>query len=135
MKDAKGHGSNGKGGGMPIPGHDYHTKTDAQLRYIAKDASDAAKATRGMSMYDPNSHQRQDTEGKYLDQMNNAASVLGYRARGGAQVVKDIAAQHGIPTGHLKTVGDFEQGKPGFAAKRLSLVEPRAIGINRPWRE
>lgn len=115
MKDAKGHGSNGRaGGGMPIPGHDYHTKTNAQLQYIAKDAHDAAVATRGMSMYDPNSHTRQDTEGKYLDQMNNAASVLGYRARGGQQVVKDIAAQHGIPTAHL---------------------ESRAIGINRPWRE
>lgn len=135
MKDAKGHGSNARGGGMPIPGHDYHTKSDAQLRYIAKDASEAEQATRGMSMYNPNSGKREDTAGKYSDQLNNAASVLAYRARGGAQVVHDIAAAHGIPTAHLKTVGDFERGKPGFAAKRESLVEPRAIGINRPWRE
>ena len=82
-KDPKGHGSNSRG--KPIAGHPYHFKSDAELRYIAKDASEAARATRGMTQYDPNSHQRIDTEGKYLDQANNAASVLGYRARGGKQ--------------------------------------------------
>ncbi len=102
MKDAKGHGSDRRGNSMPIPGHDYHTKSDAELRYIAKDASAAEQATRGMSSYNPNSGKREDTAGKYSDQLNNAASVLAYRARGGAQVVKDIAAQHDIPTAHLE---------------------------------
>ena len=45
-KDALGHGSNARGGntaaerpgrvrGMPIAGHDYHTKTNAELKGIA----------------------------------------------------------------------------------------------------
>ena len=84
MKDAKGHGSDARGGmsqdarrnagdaahgkvrGMPIAGHPYHTKTNDELQYIAKDASEAAKAQRGMA-----------SEGKYLDQVNDAATVLG----------------------------------------------------------
>lgn len=104
-KDAKGHGSERRG--MPLAGHPYHLKTNDQLRYIAKDAAEAAQASRGLSSYNPESRQREDTEGKYLDQMNNAASVLGYRQRGGRdfskgeQKVASIAAQHGIPTSHL----------------------------------
>jgi hypothetical protein len=100
MKDAKGHGSEARGGGagkvrgMPIAGHPYHTKTNDELRYIAKDASEAAKAQRGMA-----------SEGKYLDQVNDAATVLGWRERGGKDLSQsratDVAAQHGIPTDHL----------------------------------
>jgi hypothetical protein len=56
----------------PLQGHPYHQKTDAQLRYIAKDASEAAKAMQGHS---PRS------EAKYLDQVNDASTVLGYRQR------------------------------------------------------
>ncbi len=95
MKDAKGHGSNPRGGGgapaMPIPGHPYHTKTNDELRYIAKDASEAAQNMRGVSP---------QAEGKYLDQVNDASTVLGYRARGGKDLSKgpaaDVAAKHGI---------------------------------------
>ena len=110
MKDAKGHGSEPRGGsignnnpegkfnmakpGMPIAGHPYHTKTNDELRYIAKDANAAAMAQRGMS-----------SEGKYLDQVNDASTVLGYRARGGKDLSQssatDVAAQHGIGTSHL----------------------------------
>jgi hypothetical protein len=82
-KDALGHGSNSRGR-KPIPGHPYHAKTDAELRYIIKDASEAEKATRGMSSYNPGSGKREDTAGKYSDQVNDAASVLAYRGRGGA---------------------------------------------------
>jgi hypothetical protein len=104
-KDAKGHGSEKGGGGMPLQGHPFHTKTNDELRFIAKDANAAANATRGMSLYDPNSHFRQDTEGKYLDQVNDASTVLGYRARGGADLSQSpavgVAAAHGIDTSHL----------------------------------
>lgn len=92
MKDAKGHGSEPRGAGFakppgpvrrPLPGHPYHTKTNDELRYIIKDASAAELSTRGMSSYNPNSGKREDTSGKYADQVNDAASILGYRTRGG----------------------------------------------------
>jgi hypothetical protein len=75
MKDALGHGSNGRGGRVakPIPNHPYHQKTDAELRYIVKDAKEAADAAQSMGKL----------ETKYNDQVNDAATVLGYRARGG----------------------------------------------------
>ena len=120
MKDAKGHGSEKRGGGqfdetyglkggtpigaparpgakfaapaMPIPDHPYHTKTNDELNFIAKDASAAAKNMQGMG--------NAQAEGKYLDQVNDASTVLGYRQRGGADLSKgpaaDIASKHGI---------------------------------------
>ena len=48
-KDAKGHGSEKRGGDMPLQGHPYHQKTNDELRYIAKDANAAAIAGRGLS--------------------------------------------------------------------------------------
>lgn len=64
-------------GGMPIKDHPYHSKSDAELRYIIKDAGEAARAMRGHS---PKS------EGKYLDQVNDASTVLNYRKKGGSRV-------------------------------------------------
>ena len=46
---------------------EYRTKTDEQLRYIMKDAGEAAKAMRGHSP---------KAEEKYLDQVNDASTVL-----------------------------------------------------------
>ena len=54
----------------PLPGHDYHLKSDDELRYIIKDASEAAKA---MQSFDS------PAEFKYLDQVNDALTVLRYR--------------------------------------------------------
>lgn len=54
----------------PLPGHPYHQKSDAELRYIITDAGEAARAMRGHDA---------TAEGKYLDQMNDAATVLRYR--------------------------------------------------------
>ncbi len=110
MKDAKGHGSDTRGGRLakPIPGHHYHAKSDAELRYIIKDASEAEKATRGMSMYNPNSGKREDTAGKYSDQVNDAASVLAYRDRGG----KRDEPNHGLIEGmQAKLSGDIAAGR------------------------
>ena len=76
----------------PIAGHPYHKKTDAQLRYIIKDASEAAKAMRG--------HPTPDAELKYLDQINNAVTVLYYRARG-----RERGLQWAPGSGRMEQVG------------------------------
>lgn len=55
---------------MPLSGHPFHTKTDAELRYIVRDAGEAARAMQG--------HDRQ-AEDRYLDQGNDAQTVLYYR--------------------------------------------------------
>jgi hypothetical protein len=83
MKDAKGHGSDGNGGNraVPIKGHAFHMKPTAQLQFISRDASAAAKAMQG--------HNPQ-AEAKYLDQMNDAQTILSYRSRGG----KNFSAAH-----------------------------------------
>lgn len=44
---------------------EYRQKSDAELRYIIQDAGEAARAQRGMS-----------SEAKYLDQVNDATTVL-----------------------------------------------------------
>ena len=98
MKDAKGHGSDPRGGGsMPLAGHPYHGKTNAELQFIQRDASAAAKNMQGMG--------NAPAEGKYLDQVNDASTVLGFRQRGGPDLSQSpatgIAAQHGIDTLHL----------------------------------
>jgi hypothetical protein len=76
-KDALGHGSNARGGAgrKPIPGHPYHAKTSDELRYIQKDAHEAGR----------NAQEMGDERGinKYADQVNDAATVLAYRDRGG----------------------------------------------------
>ncbi len=56
----------------PLAGHPYHGKSDAELRYIIKDAREAADAMRG--------HNDQ-AECKYLDQVNDACTVLNYRRK------------------------------------------------------
>lgn len=56
----------------PLPGHAYHKKTDAALRYIIKDAGEAAKA---MKDHSPKS------EAKYLDQVNDASTILSWRRK------------------------------------------------------
>lgn len=55
----------------PLRGHPYHNKSDAELEYIIKDAREAAKCFRGFD---------DKAEAKYLDQWNDACTVLGYRA-------------------------------------------------------
>lgn len=62
---------------MPIADHDYHHKSDQELRYIIKDAGQAAEANHPRHGGDPKAHN------KYLDQVNDAHTVLGYRQRHG----------------------------------------------------
>ena len=56
----------------PIPDHRYHSKSDEQLRYIVKDASEAAQNMRGFD---------EVAEGKYLDQCCDAETILSWRYR------------------------------------------------------
>jgi hypothetical protein len=62
----------------PIEGHPYHYKSDESLRYIMKDAGEAAKAMRTHGTISGDK-----AEAKYLDQVNDAATVLGWRKRNG----------------------------------------------------
>lgn len=57
--------SGGKSKRGPLQGHPYHDKTDNELKGIIRDAGEAAKLQRGMS-----------SETKYLDQVNDASTVL-----------------------------------------------------------
>lgn len=54
----------------PLKGHPYHDKSDAELQYIVQDARAAAEAMRGWN---------DQAEAKYLDQMNDAITIMGYR--------------------------------------------------------
>ena len=96
MKDALGHGSNTRGGRgpfKPIPNHPYHAKSDDELRYIIKDAGEAASAAQGMGKL----------ETKYNDQINDAATVLGYRDRGGQSDHPDAVAARQLASGSQKS--------------------------------
>ena len=55
---------------MPQAGHIYHSKSDTELRYIIRDAGEAARAMQN--------HNR-TAEDRYLDQVNDASTVLYYR--------------------------------------------------------
>ena len=58
----------------------YRDKTTDQLRYIAKDAHAAA-----MAMHNVNS----DAESKYLDQVNDACTVMFERARADRRAARE----------------------------------------------
>lgn len=157
MKDAQGHGSAARGGstaaerpgkvrGMPIAGHDYHTKTSAELKSIASDASNAEKAFRGSGMTVPGSSTL--TENKYADQVNNASTVLGWRSRGGVDLSTDgLAAKslsgdhpkstppvtHSAMSGSFGSVGHVPVGTPGSMNLLTGEVAPGSSRQSQPW--
>lgn len=53
-----------------LPDHPFHGKTDAELRYIVRDAGLAAIAMSGVNY---------QAECKYLDQVNDACTILNVR--------------------------------------------------------
>lgn len=61
---------------IPLEGHPYHKKSDAELKYIQKDAGQSARDFKG---YDPKA------EAKYLDQVNDATTILYHRKQGGVR--------------------------------------------------
>ncbi len=149
MKDAKGHGSNARGrldlsrgpvtkpttfskirggaGKMPLAGHDYHQKTNAELNFIAADAHAAAKAMQG---WNP------EAEGKYLDQVNNASTVLGYRQRGGQDLSqRETRLQHMVPTAEdwaKFNEEDRKRGYPSSGADLATHVGPSGSRVSVP---
>lgn len=54
----------------PLKGHPFHKRSDAELLYIFRDASEAALAVSGHDA---------KAEAKYLDQANDAATIIHYR--------------------------------------------------------
>ena len=89
-----------------LPGHPYHHKSDAELHYIIKDAAEAEKAI--------GSHDKK-AMWKYGDQQNDAATVLGYRKRGGKQIPEPGAKAH-----EDKTTGHYFALKHGYGPKSVS---------------
>lgn len=112
--------------GVPLKGHPYHKKTDAELRYIQKDAAEAAKA---MKFHAPRS------EAKYLDQVNDASTVLHYRSKGGKQLAKeeveieeaDNLTMRGLFTANPGSIPDYqrstEKGKKSMADKNKPALK------------
>ena len=76
----------------PIPHHDYHAKSDAALLYIIKDAGEAARCMRNLFEF--------SAECKYLDQINDASTVLRYRRTLRAHNASVLASIHINPRGN-----------------------------------
>ena len=68
-----------------LEGHPYHSKSDEQLKFIIKDAGEASKA-----MKTHGTPQGDAAESKYVDQVNDASTVLHFRK------------QHGTPDWYVK---------------------------------
>jgi hypothetical protein len=83
---------------MPLQGHPYHKKSDAELHYIMKDAGEASRLHDQM-------HKGTGKFNKYADQVNDAATVLHYRRKGGGQRVTESVTP--IATTH-KNYGEWE---------------------------
>lgn len=62
----------------------YRRKTDAQLQYICKDANEAAQAMRSIGDF--------QNECKYLDQVNDASTVIFERRMAVAKALKGMVA-------------------------------------------
>lgn len=73
-------------GGPHIENVDYWDRSEEELQYIIKDAGEAAKALRGHDLR---------AEGKYLDQVNDASTVLYARRQQAAGM-----QEQGLPRGY-----------------------------------
>ena len=102
---------------MPLAGHPYHDKSAAELRYIMKDAGEAAVAMRD--------HDAR-AEAKYLDQVNDAATVLHYRKD--KQGMAESDKLQGTPVVSLSDFGDKDNTKDKYGRtvpKKLKKDDPR----------
>ena len=106
--------------GMPLKGHAYHTKTDAELRYIIKDAGEAARAMQGHNS---------TAEGKYLDQVDDAHTVLYYRRQGGKQMKESQLREDHIRVGDRVHAGLATKGGHGFKGI-VDRVEGNFVYVN-----
>jgi hypothetical protein len=119
-KDAKGHGSNPRGTSLhkPLADHPYHARTDAELHYIIKDASEAAKASQSMGKL----------ETKYNDQVNDAATVLGYRKR-----LSDHEAASKLSQGSGKSQAPAIHEAHGGTNPTIALRVKQAQDARKPY--
>ena len=102
----------------PISGHPYHKKNDAELRYIIKDAGKAAKAMQG--------HDKK-AEAKYLDQVNDASTVLSFRRRGGKQVKEAVGVEYRGKSGQLRVANEIYKLLTGKLPGWSPNVKPEAV--------
>jgi len=105
---------------------EYATKTDDELRYIIKDASEAAIAMRGHSPA---------SEEKYLDQVNDASTIL-YRRRHGLDEITAEPKAKRKRNPAKKTVSQkisqlVNEGYPQKQAVAVALNEQRAGKVKR----
>ena len=56
-----------------LNGHPYHNYTNEMLKFVIKDAGEAAKCAQGLGNI--------ASENKYLDQFNDASTILYYRQK------------------------------------------------------
>ena len=94
----------------PLEGHEYHKKTDAELKYIAKDAHEAAEAMK--------SHNTA-AENKYRDQANDSATVRYWRQK------------HGMPDWYKKKYGHMKEETEIVEQKsaKSGVIETDVFGI------
>jgi hypothetical protein len=110
----------------PLKGHAYHTKSDSELHYIVKDAGEAAQAMKGHNS---------KAEMKYLDQVNDASTVLHYRKNGGKRVTEGVAED--VTEGFVKTIKRHFQGwndtkeKPQDIKARVASMSDAALAKSR----
>ena len=102
----------------PIAGHPYHKKNDAELRYIIKDAGKAAKAMQG--------HDKK-AEAKYLDQVNDASTVLSFRRRGGKQVKEAVGVEYKGKSKDLRLANEIHKLVTGRLPGWSPNIKPEAI--------
>lgn len=131
---------------IPLKGHAYHKKPDSHLHYIIKDAGEAAKAMQGHN---------EKAESKYLDQVNDAHTVLGYRKRHGHSIGyhngKPVKEETELQEVSKKTLGSYikksredeleahrsdastagETGNYGTSSSERRRMKNRATGIDR----
>lgn len=113
-----------EGKGIPLDGHAYHSKSDESLRFIMKDATEAAKA---MQDHSPKA------ESKYLDQANDAATVLHYRKTNGITIKEseEVSERINMPQGRERTpdriTNDTEDNKGGRVKKMMGNRLPMEL--------
>ena len=102
----------------PIAGHPYHKKSTSALHYIIKDAGEAAKAMRG--------HDKK-AEAKYLDQVNDASTVLNFRRRGGKQVKEAVGVEYVGKSKDLRLANEIHKLVTGRLPGWSANVKPEAV--------
>lgn len=82
----------------------YATKADAELEYIKRDAREAADAMRGVDAA---------AEAKYLDQVNDAATVLYHRQNPVAKRIQSLRAGPAVSIDQTRYVRSHAKSPKG----------------------